>query len=216
MDIYKAFQFLKALKKNNKRDWFQRRKPQFDEILGEFELLVDELLHSMVDLHPDFLDLKPRDCMFRIYRDVRFSKDKSPYKAHLSAFLAPGGRKAVKPGYYIHLEPGQTMIAGGWYMPSVENLQKIRKHILDNGDELQKRIKPLVKKYHLEPFDKLARVPRGFPADHLYADWLKLKHFVLVRSIPDSQATSRSFKPSLIRSLKTLHPFCIHLEKMAK
>ena len=173
--------FMKRLKRNNNRPWFEKHKE-------EYEALVKLPMQSLiVALHPHFevfapeFDIHPKKSLFRIYRDVRFSKDKTPYKTHVAAhFVLRGKPKGVEgSGYYLHIEPGQVFLGGGVYMPDSDQLKKIRKAIASQPDRFlsifeQKQFKKTFKRLQGE---KLQRVPQGYEPDHPMAEWLKYKQF---------------------------------------
>lgn len=124
--------FLKNLKKNNERDWFQANKKAFDAAQDNMTAFAGYLIGEIGKFDEGVAGLDPKACVFRIYRDTRFSKDKSPYKTNLGAYIAPGGRKSMLPGYYFHLEPGASFVAGGKHIPDGPELLKIRNAIVDN------------------------------------------------------------------------------------
>ena len=127
--------FLKALEKNNNREWFQQNRDWYEKAKTEFELFVNSLLHELRLIDPGLSLISAKDCIFRIYRDVRFSKDKTPYRYHLAFSIGPGGRQLTEPGYYVHFEPGNNFIAGGIYRPEPEKLAAIRQEIDYNEKE---------------------------------------------------------------------------------
>jgi uncharacterized protein (TIGR02453 family) len=173
--------FMKRLKRNNNRPWFEKHKEEYEAIV---KLPMQSLI---VALHPHFeafapeFDIHPKKSLFRIYRDVRFSKDKTPYKTHVAAhFVLRGKPKGVEgSGYYLHIEPGQVFLGGGVYMPDGDQLKKIRKAIAGQPDRFltifeQKQFKKIFKRLQGE---KLQRVPQGYEPDHPMAEWLKYKQF---------------------------------------
>ncbi|MFN3403979.1 MAG: DUF2461 domain-containing protein [Cytophagaceae bacterium] len=187
--MYKElFSFLKGLKKNNHKEWFDKNRDQYQELRTEFVGLVDQVIKYVSSIDPEIGYIEAKHCIFRINRDIRFSKDKTPYKTHFSAFISEKGRKSFGPGYYIHLEPGgNSLIAGGVYLPDPEALYKIRQEIDYNGNELKAIIKkPSFK--NLFPFidgEKLSRAPKGFSEDSEYIDLIKLKSFSIYTGISD-------------------------------
>src|SRR6185436_17723592 len=130
--------FLKALKKNNNKEWFDKNKDKYLAAKENVEGFVDELIKSISTFDKGLMGLRAKDCVFRIYRDVRFAKDKRPYKTNLGASISAGGKKAEVAGYYIHIEPGKSLIAGGRWMPSSDHLKKIRQEIDYNGKKIKK------------------------------------------------------------------------------
>ncbi|MGH9819852.1 MAG: DUF2461 domain-containing protein, partial [Pyrinomonadaceae bacterium] len=124
-----TFAFLKKLDKNNNREWFNKHKDNFLAAKDDVAALTGYLISQIAKFDPAISGTLPEDCVFRIYRDIRFSKDKSPYKNNLGAYIAPGGRKSMLPGYYFHIQPRQSFIAGGKHMPSSVELLNLRKAI---------------------------------------------------------------------------------------
>ena len=189
--------FLKALKRNNNRPWFESHK-------GEYEARVKVPVQSLiVALQPHFqkfapeFDVHPKRSIFRIYRDVRFSKDKTPYKTHVAAhFVLRGKPKGVEgSGYYLHIEPGEVFLGAGLYMPDGNQLKLIRKAIAERSDKFvgiigNGRFKKLFGKLD---GNKLQRVPQGYPSDHPMAEWLKFKQFFVGFEWPESKCYKESF-----------------------
>ena len=130
--------FLKALADNNHKDWMDTNKAWYLEVRGNFLKEVEELLRKVSDWEPALSTLHPKDCVFRQNRDVRFSANKDPYKTNFAAYFSVGGKKSNGPGYYLHIQPGQSFIAGGIWMPPADVLKKIRQEIDYSGDELRK------------------------------------------------------------------------------
>ncbi|MCU0416198.1 MAG: DUF2461 domain-containing protein [Cytophagaceae bacterium] len=184
-----TFDFLKKLKKNNTKEWFDDHRSEYELVKKQMQEWLLQFIPKVEKLDTSIQDLAPKDCMFRINRDVRFSKNKDPYKTNMGVVFAPGGKKSTKGCYYVHIEPGNCFIAGGIWMPEPEALQKIRQEIDYNGSALQTIVrKKSFQKYFID-FDSestLTRVPKGYAADHEYADWLKLKSFTVTYPIDDS------------------------------
>ena len=131
-----TFKFLSAIKRNNNREWFEANKDKYLAAYEDFTQTIEELIEKSSVFDSRVANLDPRKCLFRIYRDVRFSKDKTPYKSHFGAFISPGGKNTGAPGYYIHLTPGGCFLGGGLYQPAPEILQKIREAIASNPKEI--------------------------------------------------------------------------------
>jgi len=145
------FNFLRKLKKNNNREWFAKNKPTFVEAKTAFEGVVEKLITEVSKFEPTLKTLTPKETVFRIYRDVRFSKDKTPYKAHFGVFLAPGGRKSIYSGYYIHVEDNNSFMGGGVWCPQPDTLKAIRTDIYNFTDDFKKIINnPTFKEYYGE------------------------------------------------------------------
>ena len=121
--------FLKGLKKNNNKPWFDANRKKYEASKADFISFVDNTISAITKFDPAVSSLKAKDCIFRINRDIRFSKDKSPYKSNMGAYINPGGKKINTPGYYFHCEPGQSFAAGGLYIPEPGVLAKIRQEI---------------------------------------------------------------------------------------
>jgi uncharacterized protein (TIGR02453 family) len=132
-----TFRFLIDLESNNNRDWFNENKPRFIDAMADFTVFIDDLIEQIVTFDDSIKGVKGKDCVFRIYRDVRFSKDKTPYKSFFSAYIAEGGRKSTRPGYYIHLDPTKPFFAGGKYTVEPDELIKIRTEIAENFDSFK-------------------------------------------------------------------------------
>ena len=133
-----TFRFLKSIQKNNNKVWFDKNKPAYLSAKEDVGALVDGVIAELVKIDKTLAGLSSKDCVFRIYRDVRFSKDKRPYKTNLGASINAGGKKVMVPGYYLHLEPGKSFLAGGLWMPPGEELKKIRQEIDYNGTDYNK------------------------------------------------------------------------------
>jgi uncharacterized protein (TIGR02453 family) len=171
--------FLRKLKANNQREWFQSNKPDYEKARKQFEALLNSLIPEIRKFDPTIGMLTPKDCVFRINRDIRFSADKSPYKTNMGAYISQGGRKGEKAGYYIHIDPEQSFAAGGLYMPQPEVLKKVRDEVYFNAGEFKSIIhKPsFVKVFGELDGDKLTRPPKGYPPDFPDIELLKYKSF---------------------------------------
>jgi uncharacterized protein (TIGR02453 family) len=204
--------FLNELKKNNDRDWFMDNKPRYEEAKNEFEQFIDALILEIAKFDPSIAHHRGKDCIFRIYRDVRFSKDKSPYKTHFGAHVTGAAKRSeihTKAGYYIHIEPGASMLAGGAYLPEGPWLKAIRQEIAFNGVEFRAIMDhPEFKKYFgsMEG-EQLKKAPKEFDADHPEIDLLKYKSFLASHNCTDSLVTSKSFVSHATDVFSALHPF---------
>lgn len=209
----KTLEFLRDLKKNNDRDWFNEHKPRYLEAKDNFETFVDALIGRIATFDEGVEHLKAKNCVFRIYRDVRFSKDKSPYKVHIGAHITASPKKSdihKRAGYYIHVEPGgKTMLAGGAYLPESAWLRRIRENIYRDADSLKKILaNATFKKYFGEmKGEKLSRGPKDFPKDHPDIELLKHKSFLATHKVTDNDATSKDFLSHCGRVFKALAPF---------
>jgi uncharacterized protein (TIGR02453 family) len=172
--------FLKNLTENNDRDWFKAHKKEYDQSRKAFVDLVDKVIVGLSSFEPQVMGLTSKAAIFRIYRDVRFSNDKRPYKTHYGAFLAENGRKSTKAGYYFHIAPNECFLGGGLYRPNAEQLKKIRAQIDYNAQSLrdivsQQNFKTV---YGSMQGEQLKTAPRDYPKDHPDIDLLRYKDFL--------------------------------------
>jgi len=207
-----TFQFLKELKQNNKRDWFLENKPRYEEIKKEFEVFIDALIAEISKFDNSIGHHTGKECIFRIYRDVRFSKDKSPYKTHLGAHITSAAKKSEihsRAGYYIHIGPGESMLAGGAYLPQGSWIKAIRKEIDYNANDLKKIINGVsFKKYFGDiEGEKLKKAPKGYDPDHPEIELLKFKSFLATNKVGDKIVTSKEFLKHSAEVFKALFPF---------
>ena len=213
MKISKAtFQFLKDLKENNDRDWFTANKDRYQSAKEEFDHFINALISEIAKFDPHIAHFTAKDCVFRIYRDVRFSKDKSPYKTHFGAHVTSAPKKSeihTRAGYYIHLEPGASMLAGGAYLPESKWLRSIREKIYSETKDFKKI---LHSKTFKETFgelegEKLQRPPKDFPADHPEIELLKHKSFLATHKLKDKEVLASDFLDHSSKVFKALAPF---------
>ncbi|MCM1035278.1 MAG: DUF2461 domain-containing protein [Paludibacter sp.] len=210
MDIQNILDFLNALACNNNREWFTQNKDWYTACKNNFELFAAEFIEAMLPIDPSLNGLTPKDCIWRIYRDVRFSADKRPYKEWFGVFLAPhGGKKSPYGGYYVHLQPGNCMFSGGIWCPEPPLLKALRQSVYDNADEVETIMQnPDFRKFYSD-FDTdnmLKKVPAGYPADWEHADWLKRKSFTASCFISDQQACSPDFLQVAVEAATAFKP----------
>jgi len=204
--------FLKSLKKNNNKPWFDANKSKYLEVRNNFEEFVALLLQKMALFDEDLKELEYKNCLFRINRDVRFSKDKTPYKINFSASFNKGGKKSIYAGYYLHLQPGgNSFIGGGLWRPEPEQLKKVRQEIDYCFPEFKKIIEvPAFKKNYggleKDQNQMLINIPKGLEKENLAADFLKMKSFVASKNIADVDLTNPKFMNQIVDSYKTLKP----------
>ena len=189
-----TLKFLKDLSKNNNKPWFESHRKQYENAKNDFAGFVQSIIHAHSKKDPSIAHLKAKDCMFRINRDVRFSKDKSPYKNNMGAYLNKGGKKSVFGGYYFHCQPGQSFVGGGLWMPMPPELSKVRQEIDYNFEAFKKIITSKKFKAVYDGLSKdaeytLTRLPKGYEADNPATEYLKLKSFVSMTSLKDSELT---------------------------
>lgn len=188
MDIPEILDFLKRLAANNNRLWFQEHKVEYQRVQKSFEALLAAVIARVAVFDPSVAHVQPSDCTFRIYRDTRFSSDKSPYKNHIGGYINAKGKKSNHCGYYLHLEPGNCMLAGGsWCMPS-DMLRAVRRSVCDNIDEYRSIVEdPAFKKYFpVVGEEHLKTIPKGFPKDFPYPQYIRCRDYTVSCPIPDT------------------------------
>lgn len=185
--IQKILDFLKALAENNNREWFAAHRNDYLEAKDTFEHLVEKLIPIVLEIDPSVGHLEIKDCTYRIYRDIRFSPDKRPYKTHMGAYINRRGKKSPYAGYYIHLDPTHgSLWGGGLYCPDADTLRAVRMDIYDNIDEFLVLNNSLEKSgFVLSREDSLKKIPAGFPRDFPHGEFLKMKHYDMYRPITD-------------------------------
>jgi uncharacterized protein (TIGR02453 family) len=217
MNFETAFRFLKKLRTNNNRDWFEKNKPAFLEIKASFENFISDLIQEAVAFDTSLGGQDPKKLVFRIYRDVRFSKDKRPYKDYISAGLSEAGKGTGVPGYYLQLQPGdKSFLCIGLYAPSPENLGRIRQEIDYNGEELALFFANKSFQKFFAGFwagDALKTAPKGYPKDHQFIAWLKQKHFVIMHSFSDDEVLQRGFMKKVLTVMRVGKPLNDFLRK---
>lgn len=183
------FQFLAALKENNNKEWFDSNRGWYQKSKKTYEAFVSKLIPEIQKFDREVGPLETKECTFRIFRDVRFSPDKTPYKSHMGAYISKGGRKSVLAGYYFHMEPGNSVLAGGIWAPEAAVLKAIRNEIYGLTDEFMSIVENKNFKKHFGNFDTdmgvLRSAPKDFPKDFPYINYLKHKSYTVSKSIPD-------------------------------
>lgn len=213
-----TLKFLKDLKKNNYKPWFDANRKQYEAAKSDFATFIQ----SVIDLHgkkdKSIAHLIAKDCMFRINRDVRFSKDKSPYKTNMGAFINPGGKKSALAGYYFHLEPGGCFAGGGLYMPMPPVLAKVRQEIDYNLADFKKilsskKFTSVYKGLDTDAEYVLSRVPKGYEPTNPAADYLKFKSFVASFKVTDAALTSKTLAKDIAAAFEALQPLIVFLNE---
>lgn len=207
-----TLQFLRNLEKNNNREWFNENKTLYHEAQQDVISFVEKLIEEMADFDEEMGKLEAKKSVFRIYRDARFSKDKTPYKTNFGAGLGMGKGNKIS-GYYLHIEPGKSFLAGGVYKPEPSVLKTIRQEISAFGDEFkaileQDEFRNYFRGLSVE--DKLKKVPQGFEKDDKMAEYLKLKHFIVTHPISDEQLLSENAVKEftkIFKAMKQLNDF---------
>jgi uncharacterized protein (TIGR02453 family) len=212
-----TLKFLKDLKDNNNKPWFTENRHRYERAKENFEELVTGLITGISSFDKDIAEHVAKNCTFRQYRDVRFSKDKTPYKINMGAYFNKGGKQLNTAGYYFHLEPGKSIIAGGLWMPERDPLAKVRQEIDYNLEEWKQVIssKDFKKKFPdgLRETDILKRAPKGYDEENPAIHYLKLKSFVISHPVTDEELTDPKLKAILVRSFSALKPFIDFLNR---
>jgi uncharacterized protein (TIGR02453 family) len=215
VDLKPALSFLKALKKNNNRTWFQAHRAEYDAANLAFESYVGALID---ELRPTegLGGLTAKDCIFRIYRDIRFSKDKTPYKTHMGAYIAPGGRKLMRMGYYVQVSPGDSMIAGGLHEPEPKRLDKFRQTIARDARPFRKIIGARTFREYFGEIggETLKTAPRGYPKDHPEIDLLRMKQITAHHPMPDDELLSKDVVKKTVAGFRRMKPFLSYLDSI--
>lgn len=205
-----TFKFLKELKSNNNREWFTEHKPKFLDAQAELKAFNETLLDKM-SLHDELEGIK----LFRIYRDVRFSKNKTPYKNNFGIGLKRA-TKWLRGGYYMNIEPGNTFVAGGFWAPNSADLKRIRMEIATDDKPLRKILKSVAFKRHFETLkgEQVKTAPRGFEKDHPAIDLLRYKQFLVYHSFTDKEAMNEGFVKEVSKQFKAMRPFFNYMSEV--
>ena len=211
--------FLRELSANNNREWFAEHKAWYQQCYAKFVDFSGQYLQRLSEIDPTLKGLEPKDCIWRIYRDARFSHDKRPYKEWFGVFPATGvpgqpktwGKHSMRGGYYVHLQPGQCMFAGGIWDPGKELLDALRKEIEANYEEVEDIMAtPSWQRYFTDDFDPywgvLKKVPAGFDPEFKHADWLKHKTFTFSTPLTDEQVSAQDFLDEIVEIAKAAKP----------
>ncbi len=201
--------FLIRLRENNNREWFQEHKPEYDKLRTVFIRYLEDLLQQLAIFDDDMKGLEAKDCLYRIYRDIRFSSDKTPYKTYFSAYMAKGGRKSLRAGYYLHIEPGNCLLSGGVWCPEPKLLKSLRQAVYDNVDEFLGIVEDARFKRVYPGFEgeTLKIVPRPFPKDFEYPDLLKRKDYVVIGRKPETFFFKPDWMKKAAADFQVLKPF---------
>jgi len=203
-------QFLSDLKENNYKEWFHENKPRYQSVKKEFEQFLAHAITDIAQFDNSVKTIEPKQCIFRINRDIRFSNDKSPYKTNFGGFIVPGGKKSGNAGYYIHIEPGSCFLAGGVHMPAPDKLKAVRTEIFENTEDFKKILNDKKFKNHFKELtseDKLKTAPKGFPKDFEDVDLLRHKNYTVIKYIDDKLVCSDKFMDEISETFKALKPF---------
>lgn len=211
-----TLKFLKDLKKNNNRDWFADNKLRYENAKQDVVTFVSEILKNVSAEIPELKELKAEKCIMRIYRDVRFSKNKDPYKLNFGIYFPTKPKGIEAPGYYVHIQPGQCFVAGGFWMPPSDALKNIRQEIDYNIDEFlgiigNKNFKKLFD--GLSEEDKLSTAPKGYAKDHPQIEILKLKSFTVSHYIEDQVLLDKKVLKEICACIVAMKPLVNFLQR---
>jgi len=204
------FTFLRELRVNNNREWFRANKKRYDMLRAQFVDSVQQLIGKIATFDPEIGGLDAESCIYRIYRDIRFTTDKTPYKTHFGAYMTGyGGRTSPYAGYYVHLEPDNALLSGGVWCPPPPLLKKLRQDIYDNIEEFEKIISDKAFKATFAELegDMLKRMPEGYPADNPYGYILRHKDFVVSAAKSESFFCTEGWIDRVVADFRILQPF---------
>ena len=210
-----VLQFLRDLAQHNDRAWFNEHKERYLAVQQRWNEFCESLIGEIGAFDPDIARLTLRDCTYRIYRDTRFSPDKSPYKTHFGVFLAPGGKKSMHAGYYFHVGTGESneypqghMLAAGNYCYEPKAIQILREDISDGWESFQNEVLAVADpRFVVDQEGALKRVPKGYAPDAPYADWMRLKSYCLVMNVDDDFITQPDLATRVAELFRTTKPF---------
>jgi uncharacterized protein (TIGR02453 family) len=207
-----AIQFIEDLKANNNTEWMHANKKRYENYKKDYHQFIASVLEKMKPLDKSLEALEVKNCTFRINRDIRFSKDKSPYKTNIGVWLTTNKNRKNSPGYYIHFEKGSSFIAGGSWCPEVDELKKIRKEIAFFYEDLEKIVnatdfKKEFKAISREEVNVLKKAPKDYDPNHPAIEFLKLKSFTASQKIDDKMFTEKDFSEKIAQKLIALKPF---------
>lgn len=214
----KTVEFLELLNRNNNREWFNANRPMYLEAKAEFEQFVGKLIDGLSEFDDSVRGQKAKDCIYRIFRDTRFSADKTPYKTHFGGFIVPHGKKSGYAGYYIHIEPtedgmmGYSLLASGLVMPEPVILRSIREEILDYGHEIID-IVDRSDDFRFFTGNSLKRTPQGFPTDTEVDFLLRMKDHFIEKRLTRKDILSPRLAEKCIEAFRTTKPYLDHLNR---
>ncbi len=215
MDVQQIHKFLNGLTANNSKAWMDEHKKDYQAAKSNFIDLVQNSINTASKFDDEIVNEEAKKCVFRLNRDVRFSKNKDPYKTNFGGAICKGGRRTGNPGYYIHIMPGNNFVGGGLFQPQPDFLKKIRQEIDYNAPELVKIINSVnFKEYFSDPYDdKVKTAPKGYPKDHPHIDLIRYRSFIYMRQFTDLEAQSADFPKLIIETFKALKPYIDFLRR---
>jgi len=213
-----SLQFLEDLKENNYRDWFQANQKRYDEYKKDYRQIVEAFVTEMSKGDETLSQLEFKDCSFRINKDIRFSKDKSPYKTNMGIWMSAGTKNTNLAGYYVHIEKGASFIAAGVHWPDAADLKKIRSEIAGFYEDLEEIVdesefKKIFGSLDSDENNTLKTAPKDYPKDHTAIRFLKLKGFTATATLSDKEIESKDFVANTSKKLLVLKPFVEFLNR---
>ncbi len=219
--------FLRELAANNNREWFAANKSRYKEAEAVFAPFAERMIALVGEFDPDVRGLTLRECTYRIYRDTRFSHDKTPYKTHFGLYICPGGKKSGNAGYYLHIEPGvpdgsgligSHLLDAGIYMPEPAVLKSVRDEIFDNGDAVVAAIDSARAEagWELDRSNSLKRTPVGYPVGGEWDDYLKLKDLHLSKAIDDDYILAPDLAERAAADFRATYDFMTLVQRAAR
>lgn len=217
MNAQNIVNFLSTIAENNNRQWMAENKAWFQECKNDFDQFSQQFLDRMCEVDERLSGLTIKDCVYRFYRDIRFSPDKSPYKNHFGTILAPyGGRKSINGCYYLHLQPDNFMLCGGVWCPDGQLTKMLRQSCFDNEDELAEIMDnpDFVEAFggSFDDFETLKVMPSGFPKDFAHPDWLKRKSFTITHHFTLGEVCAPDFIDEVVRIATIAKPLNLFLD----
>ncbi|MEO6734304.1 MAG: DUF2461 domain-containing protein [Ferruginibacter sp.] len=212
-----TIQFLKNLAKDNNKPWFEQNRKVYEAAKEDLEKMVAQLIPAIAKFDEPIGNLEVKNCTFRINRDVRFSKNKTPYKSNMAAYFSQGGKKANMAGYYFHCEPGKSYAAGGFYSPMPAELAKIRQEIDYGFEEWEKILhnKAFIKYFPegVNGIENLVRPPKGYNEHNPAITYLKMKHFIVSKPFTDAELQSKTLVKDVAKVFETMKPMIDFLNR---
>ncbi len=211
-----TLEFLAKLAKNNNRTWFTKNRAEYEAARDNILEVTRFFIGEIAKFDSSIIGVEEKDCLFRIFRDARFSKDKSPYKTNFGAFIKSGGRRTPGAGYYFHVEPGGSMTAGGIYMPPSAELLAIRKAIARKPGEFENLISDakFTRRFGGLAGERLKTAPKGFPKDHPAIEHLKWKHYTMMRNYSDRDVLSPKYPDRCLEDFFVMEPFNTYINRV--
>lgn len=211
MDLQRVWNFLSDLAENNNKQWFDAHKEIYKIALADFQLFTEQLIAGLSRFDKSLEGLTVKDCTYRIYRDLRFSLDKTPYKTHMGAYVCPQGKKSWNSGYYVHIEPkGECMLVSGLYMPMPNVIKSVREEIMLEGARFDKAIKSC-KGFTLDWQSALKKIPQGYNAEDEFSQYYRLKDYIVTQGLSKEQVVSSDFLNFVLKEFEKTYTFNVIL-----